>query len=103
MNAGFELGRFVDVAYSGTFQLGLSFDNRELDDTGDFDPDRVSIIKLNRDHGISEKITHCVTKSFAIERDLLIGLGIHEVIVIAIVVKIGHLVFFEDGAIDGIG
>ena len=70
---------------------------------GKLNPDRLPIKKLNLDLEIGNQVVNCVTQDVAPKMGLLVVFGVHEVVVITIVVEVLHLDLIHSDLFDRIG
>src|SRR5262249_52899766 len=53
--------------------------------------------------GAGYEVVHRVAKCFVVEGDLIVGLGVHEMVHVSIRVEVLHFMFFEHRALDVFG
>ena len=67
----------------------------EIDRDGHVHAQRLAVVVLHDDVHAVLQVIHGVVQHFGVQRDLIVGGGVHEVIQIAVVIQILHLPVFD--------
>src|SRR5450759_5014700 len=72
-------------------EAGVGCGHLEIDGGGQFDPDRLVLVGQNGDLGAVFEVFEGVTKGRGRQRYLVVGLGVHEVVLVAVAIEILHV------------
>jgi hypothetical protein len=84
------------------FESGFSFDHGEIDGGRQLNADGFALVKFYVDFELGHQVLDTVAENVAREVHLLEGLGIHEIVVLAVVVQIFHLLLIQRGAFHAV-
>ena len=76
--------------------------HHQVDRQRQLDADRLAAVELHLDHHLGEQVIHRITEGLARDVDLLERVGVHEVVVGAVVVHVLHRTLVERRALDEI-
>ncbi len=74
-----------------------------LDGGGQLDADGLAVVEADLDEQVGREVLDGVAERVALERGLLVGVLVHEVVVVAVVVEELHLDGVDVDAVDGVG
>src|SRR5579862_2654836 len=89
--AGLEFGRLGRVGGGVALEAGVGLDDLELDVGGQVHADRDAVVELHVDHHAVLEEVGRVADEFALDRNVLERLLIHEVVAVGVVVEHLHL------------
>src|SRR5579875_3468800 len=72
----------------------------EIDRLRQAHPHRLALVKLDHDAGVRREVVHGIAEQVGRERDLVVGLGVHEVVMAVALVEVLHLVLLEAHPLD---
>ena len=90
-------------AGGGAAHAGLGLDDFHFDGLGQLDADGFAIEKFDGDLEIGDQVLDGIAEDVATELHLLIVFGVHEDVVVAVVVEVFHFFFVHNDAFDGVG
>src|SRR5215471_20511456 len=94
-DSGLELRWFGAIGSRSAFHFRLSFDNGQLNCWRQLYAHRLSFEELNLDLCSGDKVVDGLAQRLGIERDLVVGLGVHEMVRVGVGIEEFHLVLFE--------
>src|SRR5690348_6092002 len=100
--AGFEGGGLHDGAGGGLLQRRLRVGHSQVNRIGQQDAHGLAFIELDAHRHVGDEVVGSIAERALVERDLLVGLRVHEVVADTVGVEEFEFHFVHDGALDEI-
>ena len=98
--SGFHLRRLGHVGHRGALEPGFGFHHGHIHGGRQFHSDGLAFVELHFYLQLRDQILRGIAQQIFHQVHLLVGFGVHEIVILAIVVQVLHLLLVEHRLFD---